>query len=389
MYRIEMFKKAILFTFVFTVFIFVSVITAGADSINESYGDIYDEIYELAGADTLTDALPNGAKRELKKAGITSPNWEELNSLSFSEIFGNIINEAGEQSVTPLNSMVRVTGILIIAAFINSIKTTVASESLTGVLDCVSVLSVSMVLIRPLTDVIEYSSTVVKLSADFMLVFVPVMAAVMTAMGQTVQSAGNYTAVMGAGTAVSQVSEHILIPLLNSFLGISVVNGISRKVSLNGFCELISKIIKWVLTFVMSVFTAILTMQSIVSVSADSAGTRATRFAISSFVPLVGGALSEAYQTVRACMGMLKSGVGVFAILATAAMYLPAVISCVMWIISLNVATALAEVFDMGQIISLLKSIGMVINVLIAILLCCMMIFIISSAIMLMVGGGG
>lgn len=389
MYRIEMFKKAILFTFVFTLLIFVSVITVGADSINENYEDIYNEIYELAGADTLTDALPNGAKRELKKAGITSPSWEELNSLSFSEIFGNIISEAGEQSVTPLNSMVRVTGILIIAAFINSIKTTVASESLMGVLDCVSVLSVSIVLIRPLTDVIEYSSTIVKLSADFMLAFVPVMAAVMTAMGQTVQSAGNYTAVMGAGTAVSQVSEHILIPLLNSFLGISVVNGISRKVSLNGFCELISKIIKWVLTFVMSVFTAILTMQSIVSVSADSAGTRATRFAISSFVPLVGGALSEAYQTVRACMGMLKSGVGVFAILATATIYLPAVISCIMWLISLNIATALAEVFDMGQIISLLKSIGMVINVLIAILLCCMMIFIISSAIMLMVGGGG
>ena len=87
-------------------------------------------------------------------------------------------------------------------------------------------------------------------------------------------------------------------------------------------------------------------------------------------------------------MGMLKSGVGVFAILATAAIYLPAVISCVIWLISLNIATALAGVFNMGRITALLKSIGMVINVLIAVLLCCMMIFIISSAVMLMVGGG-
>ena len=389
MCRIVKLKKAVLFTLIFTVLMFCTAVSAGADdSINSDYEDIYNEVYGIAGADTLTDALPNKVKRELKKAGVTAPRWEELNSLSFSEIMENIISEAGEQSVTPLNSLVKITGILIIAAFINSIKTTVASGALTGVLDCVSVLAESIVLIRPLTDVIEYSSTVVKLSADFMLVFVPVMAAVMTAMGQTVQSVGNYTAVMGAGTAVSQVSEHILIPLLNSFLGISVVSGISEKVSLDGFCELISRIIKWVLTFVMSVFTAVLTMQSIVSVSADSAGTRAARFAISSFVPLVGGALSEAYQTVRGCMGMLKSGVGVFAILATAAIYLPAVISCVMWLISLNIATALAGVFDMGRITALLRSIGMVINVLIAVLLCCMMIFIISSAVMLMVGGG-
>ena len=141
------------------------------------------------------------------------------------------------------------------------------------------------------------------------------------------------------------------------------------------------------LTFTMSVFTAILTMQSIISSSADSAGVKATRFAISSFVPLVGGALSEAYQTVRGCMGMLKSGVGVFAILATGTIYLPAIISCLLWLAAINIAIALAGVFDMGDIIKLLKSVTTVINSLIAILLCCMIIFIVSSAIMLMAGG--
>ena len=169
MCRIVKLKKAVLFTLIFTVLMFCTAVSAGADdSINSDYEDIYNEVYGIAGADTLTDALPNKVKRELKKAGVTAPRWEELNSLSFSEIMENIISEAGEQSVTPLNSLVKITGILIIAAFINSIKTTVASGALTGVLDCVSVLAVSIVLIRPLTDVIEYSSTVVKLSADFM-----------------------------------------------------------------------------------------------------------------------------------------------------------------------------------------------------------------------------
>ena len=213
------------------------------------------------------------------------------------------------------------------------------------------------------------------------------MVTVMLSVGQSMQGTTSYTMVMGVGTAVSQIASNILEPLLNIFLGMSVVGGISQKVKLSGFCDLVYKLVKWSLTFIMSIFTTILTMQSVISASADSATTKATRFAINSFVPLVGGALSEAYQTVRSCMGMLKSGIGVFAILATGFIYLPAIISCVLWLVAINISVALAEVFDIKNIITLLKSIATVINSLIAILLCCMIIFIISSTVMLLVGG--
>lgn len=380
------------FIFIITiVFLIVfSSVTVYADTENPSEyteDDIYNTQYELSGASNLIDELPNDVQKQLKDIGVTSPSWQELNSMSFFDIFSSIMNTVEQQAVTPLNCVVKIMGVVMLVALINSVKSSIASSTLTSVLDSVAVLTVSIILIQPICHTIEYSATIIKLSADFMLAFIPIMVAIMLTMGQSLQSAGNYTIVMGAGTVVSQISANILVPLLNTFLGMSVVSGISQKVNLSGFCELINKVVKWVLTFTMSVFTAILTMQSIITSSADSAGTKATRFAISSFVPLVGGALSEAYQTVRGCMSMLKSGVGVFAILATGTIYIPALTSCVLWLIAINIAIALAGVFDMGQIIKLLKCVTIVINVLIAILLCCMLIFIVSSAIMLMIGG--
>lgn len=380
------------FIFIITiVFLIVfSSVTVYADTENPSEytkDDIYNTQYELSGASNLIDELPNDVQKQLKDIGVTSPSWQELNSMSFFDIFSSIMNTVEQQAVTPLNCVVKIMGVVMLVALINSVKSSIASSTLTSVLDSVAVLTVSIILIQPICHTIEYSATIIKLSADFMLAFIPIMVAIMLTMGQSLQSAGNYTIVMGAGTVVSQISTNILVPLLNTFLGMSVVSGISQKVNLSGFCELINKVVKWVLTFTMSVFTAILTMQSIITSSADSAGTKATRFAISSFVPLVGGALSEAYQTVRGCMSMLKSGVGVFAILATGTIYIPALTSCVLWLIAINIAIALAGVFDMGQIIKLLKCVTIVINVLIAILLCCMLIFIVSSAIMLMIGG--
>lgn len=382
--------KKFIFLMVFFITILLSSFTVYADiedATEYTTEGIYNSQYEQSGADALLRELTPEVKKQLKDIGVTSPSWQELNSMSFFDIFGSIMNTIQQQSVTPLNCVVKIMGVVMLVALINSVKSSLGSSSLTAVLNSVATLTVSIILIQPVYQTIEYSTTIIKLSADFMLIFIPVMAGIMLTMGQSLQAAGSYTMVMGAGTAVSQISNNILVPLLNTFLGISVVSGISQRVNLNGFCELINKVLKWVLTFTMSVFTAILTMQSIISSSADSAGVKATRFAISSFVPLVGGALSEAYQTVRGCMGMLKSGVGVFAILATGTIYLPAIISCLLWLAAINIAIALAGVFDMGDIIKLLKSVTTVINSLIAILLCCMIIFIVSSAIMLMAGG--
>lgn len=382
--------KKFIFLMVFFITILLSSFTVYADiedTTEYTKEGIYNSQYEQSGADALLRELTPEVKKQLKDIGVTSPSWQELNSLSFFDIFGSIMNTIQQQSVTPLNCVVKIMGVVMLVALINSVKSSLGSSSLTAVLNSVATLTVSIILIQPVCQTIEYSTTIIKLSADFMLIFIPVMAGIMLTMGQSLQAAGSYTMVMGAGTAVSQISNNMLVPLLNTFLGISVVSGISQRVNLNGFCELINKVLKWVLTFTMSVFTAILTMQSIISSSADSAGVKATRFAISSFVPLVGGALSEAYQTVRGCMGMLKSGVGVFAILATGTIYLPAIISCLLWLAAINIAIALAGVFDMGDIIKLLKSVTTVINSLIAILLCCMIIFIVSSAIMLMAGG--
>lgn len=382
--------KKFIFLMVFFITILLSSFTVCADiedATEYTTEGIYNSQYEQSGADALLRELTPEVKKQLKDIGVTSPSWQELNSMSFFDIFGSIMNTIQQQSVTPLNCVVKIMGVVMLVALINSVKSSLGSSSLTAVLNSVATLTVSIILIQPVCQTIEYSTTIIKLSADFMLIFIPVMAGIMLTMGQSLQAAGSYTMVMGAGTAVSQISNNILVPLLNTFLGISVVSGISQRVNLSGFCELINKVLKWVLTFTMSVFTAILTMQSIISSSADSAGVKATRFAISSFVPLVGGALSEAYQTVRGCMGMLKSGVGVFAILATGTIYLPAIISCLLWLAAINIAIALAGVFDMGDIIKLLKSVTTVINSLIAILLCCMIIFIVSSAIMLMAGG--
>ncbi|HHZ05689.1 MAG TPA: stage III sporulation protein AE [Clostridiales bacterium] len=382
-------KVAIVVAFLLAgIFIFATPVCAVGESPTTSADDIYNSQLENSKAKDLLDELPGDAQKELDNLKVSKPDWRQLNSLSFMDIFTSIMRMIGEQSITPLNSMSKVLAIILLCALLESFKTTFSSGPLGGALGVVSTICICGIIIYPISNTIAMGAAVVNSSASFMFMYIPIMVGLMVSCGQPVTGASYYSMMMGASTVVSQIASKILVPLLNVFLGISVVGAVSPKINLSGVCSLISKVVKWVLTFIMSIFVTMLTMQTIIGTSADSTGVRAARFAISSFVPLVGGALSEAFQTVQGCMRLLKSGVGVFAILGTAVMYLPAVIQCLLWLITINLCAAAGDVFGLSVPCTLLRASGKVLSTMLAILLCCMVIFIISTTIVVSIGGG-
>ena len=77
--------------------------------------------------------------------------------------------------------------------------------------------------------------------------------------------------------------------------------------------------IKWVVTVVLSailiLFVSYLTVSGAIAGTADAATVKAAKFTMSSMVPVVGGILSDAAETVLASAGILKNAVGVFGML--------------------------------------------------------------------------
>ncbi|MBE6830509.1 MAG: stage III sporulation protein AE, partial [Ruminococcaceae bacterium] len=137
-----------------------------------------------------------------------------------------------------------------------------------------------------------------------------------------------------------------------------------------------------------TIFTGLLTMHGIVATALDTTGTRAARFVVSSFVPVVGNALGEALHTINGCVKMLKSGVSAFGLLAGLFVFLPILIQCLVWLLTLQVCIGIGDIFELKEISSLLKASGDVIETLISIILCCMMILMVSTVILLIIGGG-
>ena len=376
--------KKIVCLFVFLILVLAFSLPVHAASKQDDY---YTAQLQESGAADLADKLPNDTRKALENLGIEDTNWKNITSITPNSMFQQILSVVAGKTGGPLRAAVSVIAVMLLCALLNGMKLSFGEKTLGGVIGMVSTLCISVIVVSPIVSCIANAAAVIKTAAGFLLACVPVLAGIMIVAGQPA-AAGSYNLLMmAAGNVISLLSANILVPMMNIFLALSIVSAVSPNINLNGLCEAFSKAAKWIMGFCMTIFTGLLTMHGIVATAMDSTGTRAAKFVVSSFVPVVGNALGEALHTINGCVKMLKSGVSAFGLLAGIFVFLPILVECIVWLITLQVCIGVGDIFDLKEITSLLKASGNVIETLLSIILCCMMILMVSTVIMLIIGG--
>lgn len=380
-------KTALSFSVLLIITVFFPINSYALENTDYDSEEIIESLYEETGADELIFSIPDEARELMKEMSINDFSVGSLDDFSFEGVVSAVGRVIVNNITEPLSVLISVIGIILISAMFDTLKSSSISDTLSSSLNAVSTLCVIAALSPSVLSLIDSLSQAIRNSSNFMLLYVPVISVLLITSGQAVSGGTFYGVMIYISSAILRISSNLIVPLLKCILSLSIVASVSDKVSLNGFISLFRKTSKWVLCFCMSLFVAFITMKSIVTVSEDSISNKVVKFAINSFVPLVGGALSDAYQTVVSCVSLLKSGVGVAAMAAVFAIFLPAIAKCVIWQLVIAVSVSVCEVFENKKMCTLLNSLASVLSVVCAILLSIMVIYIISTAIIIIVGG--
>ena len=158
---------------------------------------------------------------------------------------------------------------------------------------------------------------------------------------------------------------------------------------LDKIADSLKSFICWSLGGLLTVFVGILSIQGIVASSADTVSLKATKFLISSVVPVVGGALSDALGSVQSCVKLLKTSVGAYGIIIAVMTFLPLLIESISWLLVTKISQVVAEFLGVGGVTPVLKATSSVLSIILAIILCFMMLIIITTTIMMLLGTGG
>ena len=381
-----MLKKAAVIFLVLAVVLCLSQVTAFAADSQSATQSTENDINSIYDTSALYNSLSDDVKQSLENIGINGIDGQQISQISFTEVV--IVKLAGENSAGPLKAVISLTALILICSLLSSYKNSLSSE-LSSSLGIAAVLCATCTAALPAIQVIADMSAVVKTASAFMLAFVPVMVMIMSSTGHAVSGASYYAMMIGAGEGVGQLSSKVIVPFLNMFLGVSVTASVCPETRLSGISSVISKAVKWILGFVMTVFTAVLSFKQLITASVDDVSTRAVRFTLNSFIPIVGSALSDAYKTVQGSVNLLKSGLGIFVIISIAFVFLPIILNSLLWIFTLSAGKLFADTLGINQVKNLLEGVSTVLSTLLAIVLCIMSVYIISTALVLLLGGGG
>ena len=118
-----------------------------------------------------------------------------------------------------------------------------------------------------------------------------------------------------------------VIPVAGLCLALALLDAITGRTSLRGVAGVIKRTYTLMISFLMGIFCFVLGSQSALAKASDSLALRTVRFAAGSFLPLVGGSVSETIRTVASSVSYLRSVAGTGAILVLFFAFLPTLLS--------------------------------------------------------------
>lgn len=343
-----------------------------------------DEYREIV--DEISDAVSSGAGDEvnsiLEEENISVENSESISDISIWSIIEKITGLFTESLKQPLSMLGKIIAICVLCSLAQSMMP--VNVGMLKVFRTISVLSSVTVIYDSIYSGFQMITDSLDRMSEFMLAYIPVFSSV-SAAGGSVTSGGSYYALtLVLCEIIAAVSNKILMPFLSIVLAVSLVAAINPELSFCGAASSIKKCVQWILGGLMTIFTGLLTIQSITGSAADSLAARTVKFTASSFIPIIGGAVSEAYSTVYGSLGVIRSGTGTIGIIIICIIVLKPILIILSVKFVITLGKIINEMFGQREIAEFLNSTNAVLSMGLSVLIAFSVIFIISTAVLMM-----
>ena len=259
----------------------------------------------------------------------------------------------------------------------------------TGELACVvGALAVAAIAITDANSLIGMGREALEHMQTFSKLLLPAVAAAAAAAGSPGGAVARQLATMLFSDVLITVITSLLLPLLYLYMAACVGHAALGSEGL----KRVAAAIKWVVTAalcaILLLFVGYLTVSGAVAGTADAAAVKAAKFAMSSVVPVVGGILSDAAETVLAGAGILKNAVGVFGMLVILGICIAPFLQLGIHYLAYKFTAALSAAGSGGRVAGLIDQIGGAFGLVLGMTGACALLLLISMVSAVTAAGG-
>lgn len=289
--------------------------------------------------------------------------------LEYESFFGYFFETVGIKIKNLLPLILSIVAVAILISIISGLKGSFASTSVDSVVSFAGLSVVAaLVILQVFSLVKRVSSAIISLKRQMEAVF-PIIFTLMSALGASTSIAVYQPAVALLAFVVSTIITTVVLPMILINIVFSVVGNLSANVKLNGAGKFFASATKWILGTSYFLFAAFLSLKGITASVYDNMSVRTAKFALSKYVPVIGGYLSEGFNLILAGTVLLKNSVGSCAIILLFVSVVPLFLEIILLSLALKLASALVEPFSNNSICGMLNGISSGVSLLVAVLL--------------------
>ena len=364
--------KKLCFLLIVLHLISVSVYAYGVDDVMDS--DMQDNIinsFEASGVEF--DALEVIDKLNKGDFDVNVGNWGSYIKENFTSLLKENIGFA-----------ITVFVLIMLASMIENVNESFGDGKMINMV-VLSVIVLSMLGI--VNNVAECSIQFTDNLVLFVNSYTPTLMMLLATSGK-VGTAGVLNPVMLAvSSVIILIVKNLIVPLNIISLVLKLTGCITERQHLQNFGEQIQKILKWVLGFIITIYVGIIAIIGVAAPKVDDMTVKTAKYAISNFIPYVGGMVADSVELILTCSSVVKNSVGIAGLIGILLIVIIPCLKVLVKLVVLNVLNFFVSPVAGKNIIESVNNMSSCIGVFFATDIVVSIMYIISVTVIIFIGG--
>ena len=278
---------------------------------------------DFSEVETVLDTLSKDAKKLFssenfmtKVSNIISGEYAEDSKSFFSSVTGIFWKDL--KNFLPI--IATIISIAILGGMVATLKPVTGGKSIGNIVHFVTYGIVIIFLGTTVTGIVNLTkTTLLSLKGLFDGIF-PILLTLLTALGGSVSVGIYQPAIALLGNLFVSLITYFLLPLFIFSIVFSIVGNLSNGTRLDKFVSFLQSLFKWCIGLSFTIFLGFVSIQGVMAGAVDGLSIRTAKYAIKSYVPIVGGYVSDGLGIIMASSSLIKNavgGVGLFLLLST------------------------------------------------------------------------
>ncbi len=327
--------------------------------IEDELGNQLDNL-DMSSIENLLDSLTDeelalfGKKGFLDKiTSLLSGEISQGSSLwtSILEIFFDSLLE-----IIPFISII--IAVALLGNLIQGLKPTKGEKSISNLIHFVTYGIIVVIVLSIVVKMITMTTNTIFTLKNQMDAIFPLLLTLLTAVGGTVSVSVYQPAMALLSSVIINLFTYVLMPLFIFSIIFSVVSNLSNTIKLDKFTSFFNSTFKWITGLIFTIFTAFLSIQGITAGSIDGISIKTAKYAIKSYVPILGSYISDGMGVILASSNLIKNAVGASGLFLLLASIITPILQLVLFMLALKLVSAIIEPLGSKQIANFVSSLS-------------------------------